>query len=77
MLCNKSFGQKFRVVRFVYVDSRVGPPWPLWVEFIGVKSVDGVAEACPIWLSQDGYPLEEDMFYDLGSFPQFFEISCP
>ena len=59
----------------MYINSRVGPAWPLWVEFLEVKAVDGVAEVCPIWFHQDVCPLAEAMFYDVGSFPQGFELS--
>ena len=61
----------------MYKHSREGPSWPLWVEFLEVKAVDGVIEAGPIWLRQDVCPLSEAMFSDVGSFPHGFELSWP
>ena len=74
---NKSFGQKILVVGFVYIHSREGLSWPLWVEFLEVKAIDRVAETCSVWLSQDVCLLEEEMFYDVGSFRRSFKLSWP
>ena len=63
------------MVGFVYVHSRAGPSWPSWVELLEVKAIDEVAEACPALFRQDVCPLTEAMFYDVGSFPQGFELS--
>ena len=59
----------------MYIDSRGGPSWPLWVEFLEVKAVDGFVEAGPIWFHQDVCPLSEAIFDDVWSFPQGFELS--
>ena len=67
--------KKIQWLGFVYVHSREGPSWPLWVKFLEVKAVDGVTEACPVRFRQDVCPLLEAMFDDVGSFLQGFELS--
>ena len=74
---NKSFGKKIKVVWFVYVNSRVGPSWPLLVEILEVKVIDEVGEVCPFWFRQYVCPLAKAIFYDVGFFPQGFELSWP
>ena len=73
----KSFGQTFSVVGFVYVHSREGPSFPLWVKFLEVKVVNRIAEPCLVWFHQDVCPLSEEMFYNVRSFPQGLEIFWP
>ena len=75
VFCNKYFGQKFTVVGFVYIHSREGPSWPLWVEFLEVKAVEGVSEVGLVWFCQYVCPLTEAIFNDIGPFPQGFELS--